>query len=347
MKSMIQGLLEMGLIGPREARELKLELMPNEVKLEGSKNYLSWARRVRVILGGKGVEHYLEEDCVEPANKLSPEWRVWHTTNSTIVAWLLASMSPSVSRMVESMRNAAQIWKTLSNLYSKRGNVMVMMEIQNKADAVKQGGRPVEQYASELQYLWGELDLYDPLHMRDPQDTQDVQKWVENRRVTHFLRNIDPEFESRRAAFCHQESLPTLEEVVSAMVIEESRLRMMSGDNSVKSAYTTVAERLCYNCGEKGHMSYDCPLPKNYGGRSGTRGGRGGGRGDQRGGRGGGRTGGYGRGHGGPQAKAATMESATREEVPSLTLTGEQLKQWEQWQKTQALESPKLLQLVL
>ena len=73
---MIQGLLEMGLIGPREERELKLELMPNEVKLEGSKNYLSWARRVRVILGGKGVEHYLEEDCVELADKLSPEWRV-------------------------------------------------------------------------------------------------------------------------------------------------------------------------------------------------------------------------------------------------------------------------------
>ena len=46
MKSMIQGLLEMNLIGPREARELKLELIPNDVKLEGSKNYLSWSRRV-------------------------------------------------------------------------------------------------------------------------------------------------------------------------------------------------------------------------------------------------------------------------------------------------------------
>jgi hypothetical protein len=34
-----------------------------------------------------------------------------------------------------------------------------------------------------------------------------------------------------------------MEEVVSAMVIEESRLRMMSGNNPVKSAYTTVAER--------------------------------------------------------------------------------------------------------
>ena len=76
----------MNLIGPREVRELKLELIPNDVKLEGSRNYLSWSRRVQLILGGKGVENYLREDCVEPANKLSPEWRVWHTTNSTIVA---------------------------------------------------------------------------------------------------------------------------------------------------------------------------------------------------------------------------------------------------------------------
>jgi hypothetical protein len=162
MRSMIQELLEMGMIGPRVAP------VPNDVKLEGSKNYLSWSRRVQVILGGKGVEHYLMEDCVEPANKLSPEWRVWCATNSTIVAWLLASMSPSVGKMVEVMPTVAQIWRTLSNMYSKRGNVMVMMEIHNKADAVKQAGRPVEQYASELQYLWGELDHYAPLQMRDP-----------------------------------------------------------------------------------------------------------------------------------------------------------------------------------
>jgi hypothetical protein len=64
MRSMIQGLLKMNLIGSREVRELKLELIPNDVKLEGSKNYLSWSRRVQVILGGNGVENYLREDCV-------------------------------------------------------------------------------------------------------------------------------------------------------------------------------------------------------------------------------------------------------------------------------------------
>jgi hypothetical protein len=53
MRSMIQELLEMGMIGPKPP-ELKLELMPNDVKLEESKNYLSWARRVKVLLGEKG-----------------------------------------------------------------------------------------------------------------------------------------------------------------------------------------------------------------------------------------------------------------------------------------------------
>ena len=90
-----------------------------------------------MLLGAKRAEHYLAEDCVEPANKLSPEWKVQCTTNSTIVARLLAFMSPSVSKMVEAMPTATQIWKTLSNMYSRRGNVMVIMEIQNKVDVVK------------------------------------------------------------------------------------------------------------------------------------------------------------------------------------------------------------------
>jgi hypothetical protein len=110
--------------------ELKLELVPNYVKLEGSKNYLSWSKRVHVLLGGKAVKHYLKETCVEPADKLDIEWRVWHATNSMIVAWLLASMSPTVSKRVEAMRTVSHIWKTISNIYSRRRNVMMMaMEI--------------------------------------------------------------------------------------------------------------------------------------------------------------------------------------------------------------------------
>ena len=112
MRCMIQGLMEAGLLNSKVMSgltEVKLELVPNEVKLEGSRNYLSWSRRVKVLLSAKGVEHYLEESCVEPIDKASTEWKVWHTTNSTIVAWLMASMSPSIAKMVEAMEEASKI----------------------------------------------------------------------------------------------------------------------------------------------------------------------------------------------------------------------------------------------
>jgi hypothetical protein len=144
--------------------------------------------------------------------------------------------------------------------------------------------------------------------------------------VTHFLKNLDPEFENRRAIFCHQESLPTLEEAISAMSNKESRLRVMGSINPIKPAYVAVDDRECFNCGERGHLSYNCPIPKGSGGRGGIRGGRWS--------RGAGRGGGCGRGHGNLSANVASTE-----EAPSVTLTGEQLKMWEQWQKGKASET--------
>jgi hypothetical protein len=78
-RCMIQELMRMGLIGSKintSPSELKLELVLNDVKLEGGKTYLSWSRMVRVLLGGKQVEHYLEAGCVEPVDKLSTEWKM-------------------------------------------------------------------------------------------------------------------------------------------------------------------------------------------------------------------------------------------------------------------------------
>lgn len=132
MRSMLQDLFAAGMIGPRAgagSSDLKLELMPNDVKLEGNKNYLSWSKRAQLILKTKEVEHYLRETCVEPADKVSMDWEMWNTTNSAVVAWLLTSMSPSIARMVEMMQSAPAMWKTLSNMYSGAGNVMMVVEV--------------------------------------------------------------------------------------------------------------------------------------------------------------------------------------------------------------------------
>jgi hypothetical protein len=76
-----------------------------------------------------------------------------------------------------------------------------------------------------------------------------------------------------------------MDEVVLAMINEESRLQVMDNDNLVKPAYAAIEDRECYNCREKGHLSYNCSNPRGNDGRGGSRGGRRGTRGS------------YGRGH--------------------------------------------------
>lgn len=42
----------------------KIELMPNEIKLEGVKNYLSWSRRALLILKTKGLESFVNGEAL-------------------------------------------------------------------------------------------------------------------------------------------------------------------------------------------------------------------------------------------------------------------------------------------
>ena len=51
---------------------LKIELMPNDVKLDGVTSYLSWSRRARLILRTKGLMGYVLGTVDEPADKESP-----------------------------------------------------------------------------------------------------------------------------------------------------------------------------------------------------------------------------------------------------------------------------------
>lgn len=80
-----------------------------------------------------------------------------------------------------------------------------------------------------------------------------------------------------------------------------------------------------------GHLSYNCRLPKTYGGWGGTHGCRCGACGDH----GGGHAGVMAEGCDGPQANAATIEETT-----TLTLIGKHIKQWEQWQKSKVSKIP-------
>lgn len=121
-------------------------------------------------------------------------------------------------------------------------------------------------------------------------------------RTMQFLAHLNSAFNQRGSVLVAQTKIPSLDETVSAMIREESCMRLhfeLSELPGARSALATLSSgmtsmqgetRKCYNCGEVGHMSKACPKPPR-----GERGGRGqsGGRGRGCGGRRGGGGGGY------------------------------------------------------
>jgi len=241
----------------------KLELMPVDIKLEGMKNYLAWSRRALLQLQSKKLEGFINGEITEPKDKLSSEWKKWNATNALVVTWLFNSVTPTIAGSVDTITSASEIWKTLASMYSGVGNVMLLADTDDKIHYLKQGERTLMDYVAELKRLWADLDHYDPIELPHSESVAWVKKWVEKKMVLQFLRGLNPEFEGRRAALFHQANLPSLEEAIAAMAQEETRLKVTKGNtlNSSSLAYVVAGSqetRICYTCGEKGHLICDC-----------------------------------------------------------------------------------------
>ena len=87
---------------------------------------------------------------------------------------------------------------------------------------------------------------------------------------------------------CHLPAFPSLDEVIAAMEQEEIRLKVLAvGESTVSRSALAVPndnsrdnnsrgnntrgtptnDRECFNCGQRGHMSWDCSQPRSGGGR--------------------------------------------------------------------------------
>ncbi|XP_073104417.1 uncharacterized protein [Elaeis guineensis] len=232
------------------------------VKLDGPTTYLQWERSTRLLVQGRGLEGYLTGTKKKPANN-EQDMAQWRMENSVVLAFLLNTMTPNVARSVQLLETAQEVWETVAQIFSQKQNSAQAFEIRSQLRQLRQGDLSITEYATELKRLWSEADHYRNFAPQCSIDVDGFQKYLEEERVQDFLYGLNPEYESVRVQLLVRDILPSLGQVFSTVLSEETRRRVTSDSNSsIRSALTVqpqqVGENVCFHCKKPGHTKAFC-----------------------------------------------------------------------------------------
>jgi Retrotransposon gag protein len=140
-----------------------------------------------------------------------------------------------------------------------------MYHLQNKQDSLVQGGMSVTEYFSELNNMWEQMDLFDPLTMKCTEDALFFENWLNKRRIFHFLAGLNPEFEPTRQSLWQRILLPILRDAFGAVVQEESKRKAMlalpvqEGSTMLSQPYVNLQSgKICDYCHKRNHTRENC-----------------------------------------------------------------------------------------
>nr|XP_010937491.1 uncharacterized protein LOC105056856 [Elaeis guineensis] len=148
-------------------------------------------------------------------------------------------------------------------MFLQKQNSAQAFEIRSQLRQLRQGDLSITEYAIELKCLWSEADHYRTFVPQCSIDVDGFQKYLEEEQVQDFLYGLNPEYESVRVQLLARDILPSLGQVFSTVLSEETRRRVTSDSNSsVRSTLTVqpqqVGEKVCFHCKKPGHTKAFC-----------------------------------------------------------------------------------------
>jgi len=199
-------------------------------KLTG-KNFLQWSKSVMIFVSGKGKDDYLTGVITKPATS-DAEYRKWKIENNIVMSWLLNSMDNDVSENFLLYDTAKEIWDAARETFSTTNNTAELFAVEGFLHDLRQGEDSVTQYYTKLSRLWQQVDLFENDVYENPRDEATHKKNIEKKRIFKFLLGLNRNLDEVRGRLMAIKPLPTLREAVSEVVREESRRKVMLGNDS-------------------------------------------------------------------------------------------------------------------
>ncbi|RVX10668.1 Retrovirus-related Pol polyprotein from transposon TNT 1-94 [Vitis vinifera] len=158
-------------------------------KLNGQ-NFIQWAQSVRIFICGKGKEEYLTGAIVQPKED-DPGYRTWKLENSMVMSWLINSMTNDIGENFMYYGTAKEIWDVARETYSNIDNTSAIFEIKSILQDLRQGDSTVIEYFNILTRYWQQLDIYEELVWKCPEDGLLYKKVIEKERIYKFLLGLN------------------------------------------------------------------------------------------------------------------------------------------------------------
>ena len=250
------------------------------VRLNG-KNYSYWCYVMKNFLKGKKLWRYVSGVSIKPTDDKVKDYAdlldTWEADNSKIITWINNSVEHSIGTQLAKYDTAKQVWDHLAKLYT-HSNFAQRYQLESDIRAVQQQDMTVQEFYTTLTGLWDQLALTEPLSL---QSNSDYILHREEQRLVQFLMALRSDFEGIRGNILHRNPHPPVDDVVSELLAEETRLKTLAGkgilavpnhsvlavpsrsyssnQNQNRSFQKRTNSDECNFCKQKGHWKAQCP----------------------------------------------------------------------------------------
>ncbi|KAF7812791.1 ankyrin repeat domain-containing protein 2b [Senna tora] len=119
------------------------------VKLDGARTYRAWSQTMLLFVKSRKLQDYLTGDKKQPSI-FDANYTQWEAKNSLVSSCPINTMLPKISKPYLFLKTTKEIWTTVKQTYSRKGNDVQIFEIKNKIHSTKQKELTMTDYYSEL-----------------------------------------------------------------------------------------------------------------------------------------------------------------------------------------------------
>ncbi|KAL2936952.1 Branchpoint-bridging protein [Bienertia sinuspersici] len=164
------------------------------------------------------------------------------------------------------MNSAKDIWKNLERRFQVNNGAR-RNQINKMLYETKQSGKPVNEYYTDMQVLWEELENltnYTPITKMNAEVAEYVRfrhQQEEEHKLFRFLNGLDEINAAIRTQLLMQTVPPTVEQAYNTVSQEESQRETMKQVNEEVDSvamFSKAGVSSCSICGKSGHKREDC-----------------------------------------------------------------------------------------